>query len=178
MEQERFEDDRTPGDLIECFSRCANFPRTVEGIQFLAQGLAKASSDTGVPMQVIVDACAKASQYCPTDHELLNVGRNIRDELQRQIESKRDLHAEWERLYGPAKAFDWKAEAAKIMPAAKEYWAKDKEAIALMKREAIKRSTTLQKMGYQERFKLHMWAQEQVGIPQTPEQTKELARLS
>lgn len=176
MESEKSE--VSPLDLIERFSRCQNYPRTVEGIQFLAQGLVHAQQTTGIEMEVIVGHCATISQYCPTDHELLNVARSIRDERLREAESRRDQTAEWERQYGPAKPYDWRSEAASIMPAAREYWRKDKQRIELMRKKAREGGFNLRKLSYPQWFALQVKCQREVGLPVTSEQEKELRRIS
>lgn len=177
MEPENFEFEKTPLDMIECFSRCGNFPRTVEGIQFLAHGLVKASQETGVPMQIIVEACASMSNYCPTDAELLNVGRNIHREMSEQIEAKRDREAEWARQYGKANPYDWKAEAAKIMPQASAHWKKDRAMVKLMRDQLTHQGAKFKNLGYQDRLALQIWAQDQIGIEVTASQRKDVGEL-
>ncbi len=120
MEQEKFEDERTPLDMIECFSRCANFPRTVEGMQFLAQGLVKASRQTGVAMQTIVDACAAQSQYCPTDHDLMTVAAEIRAERKAESTPKAPLGCEVCRGSG-WKSFQRPVSIASVAPYTADY---------------------------------------------------------
>ena len=178
MEPENFEFEKTPLDMIECFSRCGNFPRTVEGMQFLAQGLVKASQETSVPMQMIVEACASMSNFCPTDAELLNVARNIHREMTDQLEAKRDREAEWQRQYGKSDPYNWKAEAAKIMPHAMEHWRKDRAMLKPMRDQLTHQGIKFKALGYQDRLSLQIWAQEKVGIDVTPEQRRDVGDLA
>src|ERR1017187_130178 len=76
MQNEKLEID--PLDLIGVFARSSNFPKTKEAVQFLAQGLSKASKASGVEMSDIVDRCAELSGFCPTDHDMLKVAEEIR----------------------------------------------------------------------------------------------------
>ena len=174
MQNDKPEDD--PLELVTRFLRCGNFPKDRTGIQLLAQGLVKAAQLTGVSMAEITERCANESEFCPTDHDLITVGQEIRADQLREAESKRNQTAEWEREYGRPQTYDWRAEAAKIMPQTKEYWAKDRKMLALMKSKLGGRPFA--KVSYPEWFRLQVWAQEQVGLPVTPEQRRELTRLN
>ena len=99
----------SPLKLIAAFQRCQNYPKDDFGVQALVQGLATASRETGVQMQDITERCAKISQYCPTDADLLNVARDILADRKRAEEAdvERTKRAQWERDCGPARPFDW-----------------------------------------------------------------------
>lgn len=168
------EKELTAHELIGRFARCAKYPEDLDGINFLAEGLERAAKTTGVAMADIVDACTAISQYCPTDADLLTVARGIRDERARDEEAKRNRTAEWKRQYGKPEQFDWKAEAAKIMPAAKIHWEKDAQMLKLMRDKARERHTTLAKMGHWDRMTLRIECQEAVGLEVTPEQRREV----
>lgn len=174
MEQDQ---QQNPAELIGRFERCPNFPKTPEGIVFLAQGLAQAARTTGIDATDIVDACAAIGRFCPTDHELLNVARNIRDRRQTEAESKRNRTAEWERQYGKPEPYDWKAETSKIMADASEYWRKDRKILDLMRKTAAAHGIKLKKLSHSTWFSMQVWAQEKVGLPVTPEQRKEMNRI-
>ncbi len=64
-------------DIIERLSRTKNYPRDINGLNFLAEGLTRAAGSTGVDPSRIVKACAAASEWCPTDADLLSVARDI-----------------------------------------------------------------------------------------------------
>ncbi len=177
----------TSQELVARFSRCERYPEDKQGINFLADGLERASESAGVSMLEIVEACAAISRFCPTDAELLTVARNIRDEHRREEESKRDQKAEWEKQYGKpepfrfdagssAKGFDWKADAARIMPASKEHWSKDAAMLKLMHARAKERGIKLEKMGHHDFLTLQVECQEIVGIEVTPEQRRAIGR--
>lgn len=163
----------TAQELIGKFSRCQRFPIDILGINTLAEGLERASKTTGVPMAEIVDAALPIAQFCPTDAELLTIARNIRDQRSNDAEAKRDRTAEWERKYGKPVAYDWKAEAAKIMPKHLEFKAKEARMLALMRDKARERHMPLHKMGQLEFLRLQVDCQRIVGIEVTPEQERE-----
>ena len=73
------DNEKTPMELANAFARCGNFPKDLAGIQLLAQGLRRASDMYDIPMSQIVDACTAASQFCPTDADLINVAREINE---------------------------------------------------------------------------------------------------
>ena len=107
---DRFEDDEPigegPEDLVtKAFSRCQNWPKERLGILGLAQGLKKSAERFSVSMEAIVERCAEISQYCPTDADLLTVGRDLRAAIDRSNEPNKE--AEWKLQYGAAKPFDW-----------------------------------------------------------------------
>lgn len=116
--------ETTPFDLIATFQRCSNYPREQLGVIALAQGLVRASETTGIGMDAIVERCAAASSFCPTDADLLTVAREIRDRYQQQAEASRNVVREWERDYGPAQSFDWRAVDRKRVEAA---WERDRQ---------------------------------------------------
>ncbi len=96
--------------LIARLSRTKNYPRDDDGLTFLAEGLMRACAETGAPGQQIVMVCATTSEWCPTDHDLMTVAKQIRDEQKRAQEAlKPSVEEEWRKVYGPAKPFDWKA---------------------------------------------------------------------
>lgn len=67
-----------PVDLVAAFSRAVNYPRDQNGVQLLAQGLAKASRATSASMRAIVDRCLELSDRCPTDFEMIKAGESIK----------------------------------------------------------------------------------------------------
>ena len=68
-----------PEDLVvQAFSRCSNYPKDRTGVLGLAQGLRSAADRFGVEMPAIVAECAESSNFCPTDHDLLEVARALR----------------------------------------------------------------------------------------------------
>lgn len=80
MEQtELIIDDLMPEAMALCagFERCVNFPRSDEGAEALARGLASAAARFKLPMRAIVAECLKVSQYCPTDADLWGVARDL-----------------------------------------------------------------------------------------------------
>ena len=83
MKSNTSEEEKTPGELIVRFERCANWPRDPEGVIALAQGLRKAATEYGQSMESIVDRCASLSQYCPTDYDLRTVAQEMRDDARR-----------------------------------------------------------------------------------------------
>jgi len=96
-------DQENPEEMVRrAFSRCSNFPDDKFGVLGLAQGLKRASSRTGVPMERIVAECADTSVYCPTDADLLTVARGIRDASKRAVQ--RDPWEDWKRE--PSAPFD------------------------------------------------------------------------
>ena len=162
------------------FGRCSNYPREKEGVQFLAQGLAKAADATGVEMQAIVDRCAELSQFCPTDYDLLTVASEMKAQRRAQEEAKRNKIAEWERECGPPQPFDLKAELTgeQIMENGRIAREKRKQMLAVMRKEWERTNPGSRKdwtkMSQQAWMRLQIWAQEQVGIAVTPEQRREV----
>ncbi len=115
-------------DALECvrrLSRTKNYPKDDKGVSFLAEGLIRACAGTGAPGQQIVMVCATTSEWCPTDADLMTIGRQIRDEQKRAQEAlKPSVEEEWRKVYGPPKPFDWKA---LDMPKLKSAKAREKE---------------------------------------------------
>src|ERR1700722_10801548 len=101
------ENTENPMELIGRFSRCVNFPRDLAGMHFLAQGLAKASRDTGIAMEWVVSRCAELSEYCPTDCDLLKVAKELKIRLQDEQEASRkeDQERRWQNEYGQPAPF-------------------------------------------------------------------------
>lgn len=159
--------------LVAKFSRCMRYPAGEDEFEALADGLEKASRIASVEMLAIVDACLLISQFCPTDAELLTVARNIRDERKREFDAKQDKTREWRQQYGNPESYDWKAEAAKIMPQHMEFKAKETRMLALMRDKARERHMPLHKMGQLEFLRLQVDCQRIAGIEVTPEQERE-----
>ncbi len=95
-------------ELIGRFERTKKYPTTDSGLRYLAEGLMAAVGETGATGPAIVFRCAKNAEYCPKDADFITAGREIREEMRRQEESKIDITAEWQRMYGRPKEFDWK----------------------------------------------------------------------
>lgn len=64
--------------LVARFQRCRNYPRSDEELGHMAEALERASDKYGIPMQTIVSECLDASEWCPTDADLMNVAAGIR----------------------------------------------------------------------------------------------------
>lgn len=71
MPQDKPED---PLEIVSIFERCSNYPRTVEGLRAMCEGLEHAAKVTQQPMVEIAKECSYMSNYCPTDHEMLMIG--------------------------------------------------------------------------------------------------------
>jgi hypothetical protein len=96
--------------IIARLSRTKNYPRDEDGLTFLAEGLIRAAAETGANAQQIVMVCATTSEWCPTDADLMNIARQIRDEQKRAQEAlEPSVESQWRQKYGPPKPFDWKA---------------------------------------------------------------------
>lgn len=167
----------SPLRYVAAFERSPNYPRDAAGVQFLAQGLAKAATRWGVPMAEIVQRCLEFSPRCPTDADLLTIAGSIQDDLERAAQAKRSRIAEWEAECGPPQRYDWRAEVAKIEEGARAYWAKDRLMIKLMKDICVQRGVKIHLLGHPQSFRLQVWAQEQVGLPVTPDQQLELRHI-
>lgn len=163
----------TPHELVAKFVRCQKYPTDVRGINDLADGLERAAQKSGITMHEIVDATLPLAQFCPTDAEFLTIARNIRDERDRDADTKRNKTSEWQRQYGKPASYEWKAEAAKIAAATKIHWKKDAEMLKLMRDKAAERHVPLRKMGHLEHIRLMVECQRIVGIEVTPQQEKE-----
>jgi hypothetical protein len=72
------EADQFPAEMVTVFARAVNYPRDPAAVQFLAQGLVRASKITGVSMKAIIERCTETSDRCPTDFELLEAAKGIR----------------------------------------------------------------------------------------------------
>ncbi len=120
-----------PLDLVGTFSRSSNFPKTKEGIQFLAQGLFKASKASGVAMADLVDRCAELSGFCPTDHDLLRVAEEMRIERVEEKRPKAPLGCEvcqgsgwqsFQRMVSPGGVVPYLADYADFCACARGVW--------------------------------------------------------
>lgn len=95
-----------PIDLIWRFATCKNFPRTEEyALRILAQALAGAAKKYSLDIRDVVERCIEVSEYCPTEHDLREVAREIHEEQQRAVEAKRNQIREWEKQYGKPEPF-------------------------------------------------------------------------
>ena len=65
-------------ELIERLSRTKKYPTDIAGLNFLAEGLIRASQETGVPAQQIVMKCSITSEWCPTDAEMMATAREMK----------------------------------------------------------------------------------------------------
>jgi hypothetical protein len=164
--------DQTPEELVARFGRCSNYPRDKAGVQFLAQGLAKAADATGTDMKDIVDRCSELSEFCPTDYDLLTIASEIKAARRAQAEAKRDRTAEWARECGPPSPF--KPNAEDISENGRIAQEKRKRMIILMREDCKSKGINIKKMSHQAAMRLQIWAQNQVGIEVTPEQRREV----
>jgi hypothetical protein len=135
MEQSEIAD---PMLLIAVFQRNKQYPRDAEGVIMLAQGLVKASEATGIAMEAIVEACRVASEYCPTDYDLLKVAREMKSAELEQQEHQRQatLHQRWEKECGPAKPFVMtydKKRVDAVIQRRREMWGKLRETLKVEK---------------------------------------------
>jgi hypothetical protein len=64
-------------ELVSKLSRTRKYPETEDGVQSLARGLQQASEATKIGAGRIIDRCAVTSEWCPTDAELLTIGRDL-----------------------------------------------------------------------------------------------------
>lgn len=104
MDRERDEQEQDFADeLVPVFERSVNYPKTSEGFQFLCMGLVKASTYTGISMRDIVERCREMSEYCPTDHDLMQVARDIKIKRIETQNAGRNQEAAWRKEYGPPK---------------------------------------------------------------------------
>lgn len=60
-----------PLELVKVFARASNYPKDPAALQYLAQGLVKASNATGAPMEEIIEKCLFHSDFCPTDAQMM-----------------------------------------------------------------------------------------------------------
>lgn len=93
-------------ELVTKLDRTINYPKEMPSVVNLARGLQKAADTMMVSASLIVEKCAEASQFCPTDADLLTVARELRDENRRK--NQPDVTKEWQAMYGAPKPFDWK----------------------------------------------------------------------
>ncbi len=95
---------------IARLSRTKSYPKDDDGLTFLAEGLMRASAETGANPDQIIMICATTSEWCPTDHDLMTVAKQIRDEQKRAQEAlEPSVESQWRKKYGEPKLFDWKA---------------------------------------------------------------------
>jgi len=93
-------------DLVSKLSRTRNFPQTEDGVMDLAQGLMRAAGMIAVDAGDIVRRCADLSEFCPTDADLLNVARDLREERDREEQrATPSQEAQWRKQYGPPQDF-------------------------------------------------------------------------
>lgn len=112
---------KSAAQLVRVWERAPNYPRTAEGVEFLARGLEKAAEKLGIDPERIVTACVEISRHCPTDAELLAVAANLAqpDCVAAEHEQERDWHRDMQRTYGPPVPFvcDWTLAAARKVKA-------------------------------------------------------------
>jgi hypothetical protein len=102
------DEDQSPVELsAKYFSRCANYPRDLAGVQGLAQGLKRAADSSGLPMKDICEECATSSGYCPTDRDLLAISQELK--AKRAQESDEQWKRKMGRQYGNPHPFNWNA---------------------------------------------------------------------
>jgi hypothetical protein len=65
-------------ELVARLSRTKNYPRDEVGVVYLAEGLIRATSDTGMNAEQIVKACAIANEWCPTDADMMAAAREMK----------------------------------------------------------------------------------------------------
>ena len=96
-------------ELASRLSRTRNYPSEEAGVSGLARGLQEASNDSGIAADRIVDKCRKDSEFCPTDHDILAVARELAaQDLARKTQQAQDAaRVNWPKEYGPAKPFAW-----------------------------------------------------------------------
>ncbi len=97
-------------ELVARLSRTKNYPKDEVEVGYLAEGLILAVKETGANPDQIVMICRTTSEWCPTDHDLMTIGRQIRDEQKRAREAlEPSVETQWKAKYGEPKQFDWKA---------------------------------------------------------------------
>ncbi len=64
-------------DIIERLSRTKNYPRDLNGLTFLAEGLMRAAAIGVDPVRIVMDWSA-ISEWCPTDADLMNTARLLK----------------------------------------------------------------------------------------------------
>jgi hypothetical protein len=64
-------------ELVERLSRTQNYPKDKSGLNHLAEGLIYASDTFDIPGSEIIAECAQVSNFCPTDHDLIAIARNL-----------------------------------------------------------------------------------------------------
>lgn len=106
-------EELSPEDLCrQAFSRCSNWPEDRLGQIGLAQGLYRASERFKITQQDLINRCKELSAFCPTDADLLRVAGEMFTQRKGAMEAARNQRKEWEREYGPPRAFDqpdWKS---------------------------------------------------------------------
>ncbi len=97
-------------ELVARLSRTKNYPKDENGVVYLAEGLMLAVKETGANPEQIIMVCRTTSEWCPTDADLMTMGRQIRDEQLRAKEAlEPSVETQWKAKYGEPKPFDWKA---------------------------------------------------------------------
>ena len=64
-------------ELVSELSRTRNYPKDDNGVMGLAKGLIDASERSQVGAGRIIERCRLDSEFCPTDHDLLMVAREL-----------------------------------------------------------------------------------------------------
>ena len=159
-----------PREIVtKTFSRCSNWPTDPLGIEGLTEGLAEAVKQTGIPGIEIVKKCAELSDFCPTDHNLIEIAWELKAERSRQTEAKRDVVAEWKKQYGEPKPWEIEAEAimAQATAARQKRETMEKHIHAELKK-LTPRNNDRQNIDYSTWFRM----QQALRYPLTPEQRK------
>jgi hypothetical protein len=169
------EERSTPEELIRVFARCPNWPDDELGRIALAQGLARAERDTGMPREEIVERCAALSTFCPTDHDLLSVAQEMAATKRATAEAKAQetREAEWRKQYGAPQKFecDWS-----LVDVAEAKRKQAEMGRAIMKHLGISPNNrnpnrrSIQRVSWHDYFT----AQRDLGYPLTPAQRKYL----
>ncbi len=93
-------------DLVAKLSRTRNYPLTEQGVTGFAESLMRAAEMFGVDGAAIVQKCADTSEFCPTDADLLNIARDLKEERERKERAATpSQEAEWRKQYGPPQDF-------------------------------------------------------------------------
>ena len=97
-------------ELVGRLSRTKNYRKDEVEVGYLADGLMLAVNETGANPEQIIMICRTTSEWCPTDHDLMTIGKQIRDEQKRAQESlEPSVESLWKKKYGEPQPFDWKA---------------------------------------------------------------------
>jgi hypothetical protein len=93
-------------DLVAKLSRTRNYPQAEQGVTEFAESLIRATRMFGVKGDLIVRRCGDLSEFCPTDADLLNVARDLKEEREREERAVTpSQEAEWRKVYGPPQDF-------------------------------------------------------------------------